>query len=143
MKLPAILALIFAYAAVADEQPSGGYWICVSNERSNDVSILDGASNAVVATIPVGKRPRGIHASPDGKRLYIAVSGSPRMAPGVDRQREPADKTADGIAIVDLGKRAVLQKLNVGSDPEQFAISADGAFAYVANEDVATASVIE
>src|SRR4051794_35979420 len=59
----------------------GRYWVCVSNERSGDVTILDGADRSVVATIPVGKRPRGIHASPDGKRLYVALSGSPIAGP--------------------------------------------------------------
>ena len=35
--------------------------IYVTNERSGDVSVIDGETNAVVATIPAGKRPRGIH----------------------------------------------------------------------------------
>jgi DNA-binding beta-propeller fold protein YncE len=35
----------------------------------------------VIATIPVGKRPRGIHVSPDGKTVYVAVSGTPIEAP--------------------------------------------------------------
>src|SRR4051794_15113599 len=38
--------------------------IYVSNERSGDVTVIDGANNAVLSTLPVGKRPRGIHCSP-------------------------------------------------------------------------------
>jgi YVTN family beta-propeller protein len=33
---------------------------------------IDVASNAVVATIPVGKRPWNMAITPDGSRLYVA-----------------------------------------------------------------------
>src|SRR4051812_32456158 len=80
---PMVTALShFAFAGEAN-----GYVIYVSNERSNDVTIVDGATDTVIAMIPVGKRPRGIHASPDGRRIYVVLSGSPRMAPGVDENR--------------------------------------------------------
>ncbi len=56
---------------------AAGYQIYVSNEQSGDVTVIDGTSLKAVATIPVGKRPRGIHASPDGKTVYVALSGTP------------------------------------------------------------------
>jgi YVTN family beta-propeller protein len=92
------------------------YTVYVSNEVSGDVSVIDPNTNSVTASIPVGKRPRGIHASPDGTRVYVALSGSPRMAPGVDQQRGLADRTADGIAVIDGGKKTAFWR--VGSDPE-------------------------
>ena len=117
--------------------------IYVSNERSGDVSVIDGQTNAVVATIPVGKRPRGIHCSPDGKHVYVVLSGSPRMAPGVDTERAPADKTADALATIDTGSRKLVQRWHIGSDPEQFALSKDGKFAFIANEDDASAVLVD
>ncbi len=43
----------------------------VTNERSCDVTVINTATNQVVATIPVeGGRPRGIRVSPDGKLGY-------------------------------------------------------------------------
>ena len=78
---------------------STSYLVFVSNERSGDVSVIDGATDDVVATFKVGKRPRGIRATPDGKRVFVTLSGSPRVAPGVDENRGPADKTADGLEI--------------------------------------------
>src|SRR4051812_22654 len=75
----ALLISLTAFATFAAE-PSG-FLVCVSNERSDDVTIIDGFSQQVLATIPVGKRPRGIHASPDGKTLFVAVSGSPISGP--------------------------------------------------------------
>ena len=113
---------------------------------------------SVAATIPVGKRPRGIHVSPDGKTAYVAVSGTPvEPPPQLDAQGNPifqnkkkddddddsnADKSADGIAVIDVAARKVTHKLNAGSDPEEFALSADGKQIYISNEDVKTASVI-
>src|SRR4051812_46856197 len=77
--VPAVVLLLTIPAATAAE-PNTRYWVCVSNERSGDVSIIDPATDKAIAVIPVGKRPRGIHASPDGKTLYVAVSGTPLLA---------------------------------------------------------------
>ena len=100
--------------------------VYVSNERSNDISVIDGATNAVVATIPVGKRPRGIHLSRDGRRLFVALSGSPIGGPNVrDEDLPPADKKADGIGVVEVATGKFVGKINSGSDPEQFSLSRD------------------
>ena len=84
---------------------SPGHRIYVTNERSDNLSVIDSATHEVVATIPLGKRPRGIHASPDGKTIYVALSGSPIAGPGVDEDSlPPADKKADGIGVVDVAQ---------------------------------------
>src|SRR5206468_7102915 len=87
-----------------------------SNERSGDISVIDGATDSVVATFKAGKRPRGIHAAPDGKRLFVTLSGSPRMAPGLDENRAPADKTADGLGVIDPVERKLIDRWHAGSD---------------------------
>jgi YVTN family beta-propeller protein len=122
---------------------SPDYFVYVSNERSEDVSVIEGKTDAVVATFKVGKRPRGIHATPDGKRLFLTLSGSPRMAPGVDENRAPADKSADGLGVIDSTAHKLIDRWHVGSDPEQFAISKDGKFAFIANEDDASALIVD
>ena len=43
--------------------------VYVSNERGNDVTVLDSDTLEVIGTYPVGARPRGITISPDGKEL--------------------------------------------------------------------------
>ena len=134
------------------------YRVCVSNEKSGDITVIDGADQKVIATIPVGKRPRGVHASPDGKTLYVALSGTPISGPPQldahgnpilhkgddddDDDAKKADKSADGIGVVDLVERKFVRKIPAGSDPEQFALSADGRRLYISNEDVATATVL-
>src|SRR5438034_11638944 len=137
-----ILYLFLASALVVRAE-SPDYFVYVSNERSGDVSVIDGATDAVVATFPVGKRPRGIHAAPDGKRLFVTLSGSPRMAPGIDEGRAPADKSADGLGVIDPVAHKLIDHWHVGSDPEQFAISKDGKFAFIANEDDASALIVD
>src|ERR1044071_589286 len=130
------------------------YHVYVTNEKGGDVTVIDGETREVSATIPVGKRPRGIRVSPDGKTLFVAVSGTPISAPPqLDAKGNPifkkgkdddddddkkADKSADGIAVIDIAQKKLLKKIQVGSDPEQLALSADGTKLYVSNEDVGT-----
>ena len=54
----------------------------VTNEVSGDLSVVDVANQKVIATIKLGKRPRGLRPSPDGSLLYVALSGSPIAGPG-------------------------------------------------------------
>ena len=138
-----LVLFVVVAGAITIHAESPNYFVYVSNERSGDVSVIDGATDAVVATIKVGKRPRGIHATPDGQRVFVTLSGSPRMAPGEDENRAPADKTADGLGVIDPVARKLIDRWHVGSDPEQFAISKDGRFAIIANEDDSTASIID
>ena len=147
-------------AAVAAVFPAGlqaaTYQVFVTNEKSGDVTVISGEDLKVMATIPVGKRPRGIHISPDGKTVYVALSGTPiEGPPQIDAHGNPifdkkkgddddenADKSADGIGVVNAGALKLTSKLNAGSDPEEFALSKDGRQIYISNEDTKTASVI-
>jgi YVTN family beta-propeller protein len=125
-------------------RPAGSYHVYVTNERSGNVTIIDSVTNDVVATVPLGKRPRGIHASPDKKTIYVALSGSPIAGPGVDESTlPPADKTADGIGVFDIKERKLLKVIHGGSDPEEFDLSKDGSLIYTSNEDTGEASIID
>lgn len=44
--------------------------------------------------------------------------------------------------MVDVARRKLIAKIKVGSDPEGFVLSRDGARLFVSNEDVRAASVI-
>jgi YVTN family beta-propeller protein len=50
----------------ASPEITPGPKLYVSNEASGDMTIINAKTYGVEATIPLGKRPRGIHASPDG-----------------------------------------------------------------------------
>src|SRR5436190_11234772 len=138
-----VLVALFITSVSFTRAESPNYSVFVSNERSGDLTVIDGNTDEVVATFPVGKRPRGIHATPDGRRLFVTLSGSPRMAPGLEENRAPADKRADGLGVIDPSTRKLTDRWHVGSDPEQFAISKDGKFAFIANEDDASASIVD
>ena len=122
--------------------PAGGR-LFVTNEQGGDISVVDVAAAKVIATIPVGKRPRGIRLSPDGSTLFIALSGSPMAPPGVDESKlPPPDKKADGIGVVSVSEQKLLRVIAAGSDPEQTAISKDGSRLFVANEDTGELTVV-
>jgi YVTN family beta-propeller protein len=123
---------------------ASGPLIYVSDEIGGNIVAVDPADAKVVATISVGKRPRGIKLSRDGKFLYAAVTGSPQGGPNVDESKlPPADRDADGIGVVDLEARKLVRVLKGGQDPESFDISPDGKTLYVSNEETAELSVID
>src|SRR6266567_1980765 len=64
-----------------------GYLLAVSNEKSNDVTIIDGPSGKVLGTVAASPRPRGIHPSPDGNFVYVALSGTAPEGPPADRAK--------------------------------------------------------
>ena len=47
----------------------------VVNEGSGTVSVLDGRTGAVTATIRVGASPRTVGVSPDGRLAYVSNGG--------------------------------------------------------------------
>ena len=44
----------------------------VSNAGSNNVSVINTATNTVVDTVPVSDDPHGVAITPDGARVYVA-----------------------------------------------------------------------
>jgi PQQ-dependent catabolism-associated beta-propeller protein len=158
------VASLFLMAGSCKEQPSlggrgdtvvpatgeaaapAGELAYVTNEDSQELSVIDTRRDSVVATIPVGTRPRGVRVTRDGKTVFVALSGSPKCPPTMpdeECEKLKADKTKDGIAVVDAGSRKVSRVLPGGSDPEAFDISRDGATLFVSNEDAGTASIVD
>jgi YVTN family beta-propeller protein len=118
--------------------------VYVSDETGGLVALLDPERREVVRKINVGKRPRGIRVSPDGTKLYVALSGSPIGGPNVDESKlPPADRAADGIGVIDLATGTVVRKYQSGSDPESFSISADGRMLFVSNEDAGEMTALD
>jgi YVTN family beta-propeller protein len=140
--LSMFLSMFISALAIAQE----GSVIYVTNEDSNTVSVISGDTHEVIATIPVGKRPRGIKVSPDGSVFYVALSGSPKCPPTMDDEeceKMVADKSADGIAEVNAVTQEVVRILPSGSDPEQFDVNWETGRLYVSNEDTHTSSILD
>jgi YVTN family beta-propeller protein len=79
------------------------------------VSVIDTASNAVTAQIPVGSNPLGIAITPDGRTAYVT------------------DFSDDTVHVIDTATQAVTTTVNVGNGPLGIAITPDGRSVYVAN----------
>ena len=118
-------ALTLLVALGIAQAPARGQRVLASNEGSGTVSLIEG--NIVVATIPVGNRPRGLVVSKDGRRAYVAL--------GKD----------DAVAVIDIPTKRVVDRIPVGTDPEQVGLSPDGRIIYVSNEalDSATAVAVD
>ncbi len=134
-----------AIASLSQKSPDSPHFrIYVTNERSGDLTEIDSSTFQVLATMPLGKRPRGIHASPDHHFLYIALSGSPLAGPGVDESKlPPPDKSADGIGVFDVQQNKLVRIIQCGSDPENFDLTKDGRTIIVSNEDDAKATFVD
>ena len=77
------------------------------------------------ATWKVGRRPRGITLSKDGKELFVCASDD------------------DRIDVLDTSNGKVVRSLRSGPDPEQFILDASGNPLYVANEDDSQVTIID
>src|SRR4029077_15077305 len=74
-KLPA--ALLLTAAGLIPGAPAQAASAYVSNEDDGTVTVVAVERLEALASIEVGKRPRGMVLSRDGKLLYVALSGSP------------------------------------------------------------------
>jgi YVTN family beta-propeller protein len=94
----------------------------VANSESDTVSVIDTATNAVTATVPVGAglRPRGIALAPDDRRLYVTNPSTDSVS--------VVDLHTHAIATLDLPDCPALQ-----CNPEAVVASRDGRFVYVLN----------
>ncbi len=139
-------SLAAALAALTLAQPARAERAYVSNEDDGTVAVIDADRGAAIATIAVGKRPRGLALSPDGRLLYVAVSGVPKCPPPItDEQcaKLPRDPAADGIAVIDTARLERLRLLTGVSDPERVAVSRDGQRLYISEEDAARLAVLD
>jgi YVTN family beta-propeller protein len=74
----------------------------ITNLVSANVSVIDTATNTVIATIPVGSFPLGVAVTPDGRKVYVANSGS------------------NNVFVIDTASNLVLAVVSVGIQPVAF-----------------------
>jgi YVTN family beta-propeller protein len=117
------LALFFA--AAASPRSAAQTLAYITNERSNNVSVIDTATDTVKATIPVGSRPFGVSVNEQGTRAYITNSGS------------------GTVSVIDTRTNIVMATIPVGVRPLGVAVSPDGTRAFVANFGSSTVTVID
>jgi YVTN family beta-propeller protein len=69
-------------------------------QRNSFANDLSASANYVIARIPVGRNPRGLALSPDGKRLYVAT------------------RLDDAIDVIDTRTNTVLSTIHLGGPKE-------------------------
>jgi YVTN family beta-propeller protein/autotransporter-associated beta strand protein len=91
----------------------------IANGNSNDVSVINTATNRVVGSpIGVGSQPVAVAVTPDGKYVYVTNNRS------------------NTISVIDAATNTVVGSITLGSQPAGVAITPDGKFAYVTSTDV-------
>jgi YVTN family beta-propeller protein len=96
----------------------------ITNNYTDNVSVINIQTNGVIATVPVGSQPYGVAVSPDGTRAYIANGGS------------------DNVSVINTITNTVVTTIPVGNGPMGLCVSPDGSSVYVANQNNNTVSVI-
>jgi len=128
----------------------------VANLGSSSVSVINTASNGVVATVNVGSQPNGIAITPDGTRAYVANGGGEvwvlategntalakvslggyptavAITPDGTRAYVTRDNS-NNVSVIDTASNTVTATIPVGTSPTGIAITPDGAHAYVTN----------
>ena len=82
-----------------------GAKVYVTNEGSNNVSVIDASTNKVIGSVNVGMNPYGIAVTPDGKKVYVANSRN------------------SSASVIDTAQNQVLATLNVGNGPNGVALA--------------------
>ena len=106
-------------------EAAGTGLIFVSNEKTNNLIVLDPKTFAVVKDLKVSRRPRDMHFNADHTLLYVACGDD------------------DVIDVIDVAKLEVVGKIATGASPESFAIDEKRRRIYVSNEEGSSLSVID
>jgi PQQ-dependent catabolism-associated beta-propeller protein len=114
-----------ALLAMAGAAPAAAATVFVSNERDHTVSVLDSDKLQVVQTFKVGRRPRGILVTPDGRYVLVCASDDNR------------------VEVYDAKTFKLVRTLRSGPDPELFVLHPSGNPLYIANEDDNMVTVVD
>lgn len=116
--LPTLIAILSATSNLHAET------LFVTLEKDNALAVV-APEGKLLKTVKIGKRPRGIVMSADGKHAYVAVSDD------------------NIIQVIDTASLKVVGKLPSGDDPETFAMDPEGKTLYVSNEDDNQVTVVD
>ncbi len=116
----AFLAVFLSFLIV-----SAAPFAYITNSSSNNVSIIDTSTDAVVATVAVGNGPSGVAVNSSGTRAYVV-------------------NTTDGtVSVINTTTNTVIATIGVGLGPIGVAVNTAGTKLYVANSISNTVSVID
>ena len=110
-----LFAVALCVAAMAPAMANAAPFAYITNQGSHDVSVIDLASQQVVALVPVGRSPAGVVAASRTGRVFVS---------------NPDSKT---ISVIDMRSQQVVATLAAGDGPVGIDASADGTRVYAAD----------
>jgi YVTN family beta-propeller protein len=105
----------FGIAAVREPE-SDAIKVYVANHLDGTVSVITNNSE-ILEPIDVGTSPVGVAAGPDGRHVYVAVSGS------------------NLVRVIQTSDDTLVQDISVGRSPWGIAVGGQGRFVYVSNSE--------
>ncbi|MDF2433866.1 MAG: hypothetical protein JWP44_3497 [Mucilaginibacter sp.] len=102
-----------------------GATLYVADYQLNNISVVNIATSAVVAVIPVGQYPYAIAISPDGSNVYVAFTYS------------------NYVSVISTATKTVTTNITVGMAPRDIAVSRDGSKVYVPVSNTKNIAVID
>jgi len=98
--------------------------IYVANSSSNNVSVIERKTNALITSVTVGTRPKAVGVNPVTNRIYVTNQGS------------------NNVSVIDGLTHVVLATILVGVSPEELNIDSKTNRIYVTNHGSNNVSVI-
>ena len=110
-----LFAVALCVAAMAPAMANAAPFAYITNQGSHDVSVIDLASQKVVALVPVGRSPAGVVAASRIGRVFVS---------------NPDSKT---ISVIDMRAQRVVATLAAGDGAVGIDATADGSHVYAAD----------
>jgi YVTN family beta-propeller protein len=96
-----------------------------ANEGSDDVTVIDGATNAVLATVTAGNGPRALCHNPQNNKVYSA------------------NYLSDNVTVIDGATNQVLATVTAGNGPRAICYNPQNNKVYCANDSSGSVTVID
>ena len=158
-----VLTLVLIIISISFSKAQTAYIPCTTDST---VFVIDINTHSVIDSIRVGKDPRGVTASADGSKVYIANSlsntvtvintATNTVSATIHAGNDPYGivVTPDGskvyvanlpdnkVKVINTATNTVIDSIVVGTSPDGAAVSPDGSTVYISNSGSNTVSVI-
>jgi PQQ-dependent catabolism-associated beta-propeller protein len=122
MRVPLAAALALVVATAVPAAAHGTGLVFVSNEKTNDITVLEPGTLAQKAVIKTSRRPRDMKFTRDRSKIFVACGDDD---------------------VIDVATRTVVDHIPTGPSPEVFAFSPDETRIYVSNEENSSLQIID
>ncbi len=92
--------LLAPLAVALGSIPAEARLVYVTNRNSGNVSVIDTATNTVVATVTVGALPQALAVTPNGAHVYVA------------------NRISNTVSVINTRTNTVVATVTVGAGPE-------------------------